>query len=113
MTNQEGDSEATADCEALARAISRRKDVMAGTLSAAYLPCNKGNCRCTKGHLHGPTWRISYKQQGRASSVYVRRAELEAVRKAVNRYAQLRRALQRAGMRNLRAFLRRARRRHG
>lgn len=99
------------ELEALLRGIKQRKDVMAGTLSAAYLPCNKGNCRCTRGYLHGPTWRISYKDQGKSSTVYVRREELVEVKAAVERYAQLRTAVQHAGMQNLQAFVKRAKRR--
>ena len=91
--------------------IRRSKDVLAGTLSAAHLPCNKGNCKCTRGELHGPTWRLSYREAGKASTVYVRQDDLEDVKAAVERYAALRQALQHAGRRNLRALLRRAKRR--
>jgi len=91
--------------------LRRRKDVLAGTLSAAYLPCNKGHCKCTRGELHGPTWRLSYREAGKASTVYVRQDDLEDVKAAVEGYAALRAALQHAGRRNLRALLRKAKRR--
>ncbi len=95
--------------KALLQQIRERTDILAGTLFSAYLPCNKGRCKCTRGELHGPTWRLGYQQDGRSSSVYVRHEELAEVQAAVRRYAELRTAVQEAGRRNLRAFLARGR----
>ena len=97
--------------ESLLDAIRRRKDVLEGTLFSAFLPCNKGNCKCTRGELHGPTWRLSYRQDGKSSTVYVRQDDLESVQAAVRRYAEIRDALHEAGGRNLKALLRNVKRR--
>ena len=35
--------------------LSRNK-LIAGTPVEKYKACNKGNCRCTRGELHGPTY---------------------------------------------------------
>ena len=91
--------EADADFEALLAEVRGRKDVMGGTLSSAFLPCNKGNCKCTRGELHGPTWRLGYQNEGRSTTVFVRQEDLAEVRAAVRRYAALREALLEAGRR--------------
>jgi len=95
----------------LVRQLGTRKDLLAGTLSSAYLPCNKGHCKCTRGELHGPTWRLGYRQGARSTTVYVRREDLPWVQRATGRYAELRRALLQAAQRNLRAFRTAAKRR--
>lgn len=95
----------------LLNAIKGRKDILSGTLSSAYLPCNRGNCKCTRGELHGPTWRLGYSDEGKSTTVYVRADDLQEVKEATRRYAELRAALQHAGKRNLRAFVRKAKRR--
>lgn len=97
--------------ERLLSELRQRKDILAGTLSQAYLPCNKGNCKCTRGKLHGPTWRIGYKENSKTTTVYVRQRDLDEVKAAVKRYASIRAALQHTGRRNLRRFARRAKRR--
>ena len=97
--------------EGLVRQIGTRKDILAGTLSSAYLPCNKGDCKCTRGELHGPTWRLGYRQGEQSSTVYVRVEDLPWVKAATGRYAELRGALLRAAQKNLRAFLNAAKRR--
>jgi hypothetical protein len=91
--------------------IKRRRDILAGTLSSAYLPCNKGNCKCTRGELHGPTWRLGYSNEGKSTTAYVRADDLQQIKEATRRYAELRKALLHAGTRNLRAYLRKAKRR--
>ncbi len=88
--------------------IKARKDILAGTLSSAYLPCNKGNCKCTRGELHGPTWRLGYSHDGKSTTAYVRADDLRQIKEATRRYAELRKALLHAGKRNLRAYLRKA-----
>lgn len=103
--------DADADWEALLDEVRGRGDVMAGSLSSAYLPCNKGNCKCTRGELHGPTWRLGYSRDGRSTTVFVRQEDLEEVQAAVARYQALREALLDAGRGNLMAFVRKAKRR--
>jgi len=91
--------------------IRERNDILAGTLSSAYLPCNKGNCKCTKGDLHGPTWRLGYHTEGKSTTAYVRKEEVQDVKEATQRYAELKAAVQQTGRKNLRAFLRKVKRR--
>ena len=102
------EQDAGADFEALLAAVAGRRDLMAGSLSSAYLPCNKGHCKCTRGELHGPTWRLGYAREGRSTTVFVRQEDLQAVQAAVRRYAALREALLEAGRRELMAFVDRA-----
>lgn len=105
------DGRTDAEWEALLAEVRGRKDVMAGSLTSAYLPCNKGHCKCTRGELHGPTWRLGYVRDGRSTTVFVRQEDLQEVQAAVARYQALREALLEAGRRNLMAFVRKAKRR--
>ncbi|MEW5807270.1 MAG: DUF6788 family protein [Acidobacteriota bacterium] len=76
-------------------------DVLPGSLVSSYLPCNKGNCRCTRGELHGPTWRLTWKEKGKSQILYIRRAELAHVKKATKRYGEARKLLARIAFLNL------------
>jgi hypothetical protein len=113
MPNQKlGRTQEQRQWQELLRQIRTRGDILAGTLSSAYLPCNKGHCKCTRGQLHGPSWRLGYSQAGQSTTVYVRADDLLQVKAATARYAQMRGALRQAASRNLRALLNKAKRRH-
>ncbi|MDP9365460.1 MAG: hypothetical protein M3Q10_14755, partial [Chloroflexota bacterium] len=47
--------------------------------------CGKRNCRCNDGHLHGPYWVLRWREGAAHRRRYVRPAELDAVRAAVER----------------------------
>lgn len=60
-----------------------------GSIQAAYTKCGKAGCRCTKGHLHGPSHRLIYRRRGKATSVYVPPALVSYVQKALQNRKRL------------------------
>lgn len=73
-----------------------RKKLIAGTPVEKYKRCNKGNCKCTRGELHGPTYYISRKEDGKTKMIYIRQALWPVAEKKINRYQRWRRT--RAGI---------------
>lgn len=69
--------------------LSRNK-IIAGTPVEKYKACNKGNCRCTRGELHGPTYYISRKEAKKTKMIYVRQALWPKVQEKVKRYQRWR-----------------------
>ncbi len=64
--------------------------LVAGSLIAKYKRCNKGDCRCTRGELHGPFWYLSQTVEGRTVMRFIRAAEVVRVRPAFARTKQWR-----------------------
>ncbi len=64
--------------------------LVAGSLIAKYKRCNKGDCRCTRGELHGPCWYLSQTVEGRTVMRFIRAAEVARVRPAFARTKQWR-----------------------
>ena len=73
----------------LADYLSRNK-LIAGTPVEKYKACNKGNCRCTRGELHGPTYYVSRKEGKKTKMIYVRQALWPKVQEKVKRYQRWR-----------------------
>lgn len=69
--------------------LSRNK-LIAGTPVEKYKACNKGNCRCTRGELHGPTYYISRKEGKMTKMIYIRQALWPKVEEKVKRYQRWR-----------------------
>jgi hypothetical protein len=70
---------------ALSRAVLVR-----GSLVPMYKACNKGDCKCTRGQLHGPFWYLSWSEAGRTRMYFVKAAGLPRVRTAATRYRRWR-----------------------
>jgi hypothetical protein len=68
------------------------KRLIAGTPVEKYKKCNKGNCRCTRGELHGPTYYISRKEDHKTKMIYIRQSLWPEVREKVYRYKKWRQA---------------------
>ena len=75
----------------LLMALSHKK-LIAGTPVEKYKKCNKGNCRCTKGELHGPTYYISRKEGSKTKMIYIRQKFWQEVKEKVSRYQKWRQA---------------------
>jgi hypothetical protein len=69
-----------------------RKSLIAGTPVEKYKRCNKGNCRCTRGELHGPTYYISRKEDHKTKMIYIRQKFWLEVKEKVSRYQKWRQA---------------------
>lgn len=85
----------------LLQRLQQMDDVMPGSLVAARLPCNKGNCKCTRGELHGPTWRLTWNESGKSRILYIRQAELASVKKGTERYRNAKSILKQIAFLNL------------
>ena len=68
-----------------------RKKLIAGTPVEKYKRCNKGNCKCTRGELHGPTYYISRKEDGKTKMIYIRQALWPVAEKKIKLYQRWRR----------------------
>ncbi len=64
--------------------------LVAGSLIAKYKRCNKGDCRCTRGELHGPFWYLSQTVDGRTVMRFIRAADVARVRPIFARTKQWR-----------------------
>ncbi len=69
-----------------------RKKLIAGTPVEKYKACNKGNCRCTRGEFHGPTYYISRKEGKRTKMIYIKQELWSDIEKKIERYQRWRRA---------------------
>ena len=67
-----------------------RKKLVAGTPVEKYKACNKGNCKCTRGKLHGPTYYVSRKEGQKTKMIYIRRGLWPKVEEKVKRYQRWR-----------------------
>jgi hypothetical protein len=64
--------------------FSRKAVGLPGSLLAEYVRCGTPTCRCMHtGPAHGPYWRRFWREDGRTYSAYVRRAEVDATRRAI------------------------------
>ncbi len=82
--------------------IVRRGAPVPGNLSTVRLRCGKANCKCRKGSLHGPFWRLTWKdRQNRSAILYVPAEKLGRVEKAVSDYREARDLLREIGLENL------------
>ncbi len=70
---------------ALSRAVLVR-----GSLVPMYKACNKGDCKCTRGQLHGPFWYLSWSEAGRTRMYFVKAAGRPRVQTAATRYRRWR-----------------------
>lgn len=84
--------------------IGRMQDVLIGNLGDAYLPCNKGNCKCTRGEFHGPKWMLTWKEEGKTKTLYIRQAEVAEVIKGTEDFGKAKELLKQAARINLELF---------
>lgn len=76
-----------------------------GNLAGVYLPCGKLGCKCNKGFLHGPMWRLTWKNNDKKSCIlYVQKGKLKKVKKEVSEYKKAKELLKEIGFLNLSLF---------
>ena len=63
-------------------------DLRPGSLSTQYNVCGTPGCRCkaTPPEKHGPYYQVSFTRKGKSSSKFVRRADLNTVRRELKNY---------------------------
>jgi hypothetical protein len=63
-------------------------DLRPGSLSTQYNVCGTPGCRCkaTPPEKHGPYYQISFTRKGKSSSKFVRKEDLNTVRRELKNY---------------------------
>ena len=61
-----------------------------GTVCVQWTRCNRPNCHCARGTLHGPYYCRFWRENGRLRKKYVKRSDLEKVRTQCNARRALR-----------------------
>jgi len=74
----------------LARQLGDVEHVLAGSLSRQWRRCGKAGCQCASGELHGPYAYFTPRPAGRGKARYVPAAQEEAVRRCLQRDAEVR-----------------------
>ena len=74
------------------RELTTLGDLRPGSLSEQYNVCGVAGCRCKASppQRHGPYHQLSFTRKGKATSRFVRREELAAVKAQLKNYARLR-----------------------
>ena len=67
-----------------------------GAVCAQWVRCGRPNCKCARGELHGPYYYRFWREGGRLHKKYIKREDLDAVKKACERRRHERRELARA-----------------
>lgn len=73
--------------------LSRLGPILPGSISTQWNVCGKPGCRCkdpTKPRKHGPYYQLSFTVDGKSSTLFVKKADLKALRDCVKRYKQFR-----------------------
>jgi hypothetical protein len=87
--------------ELLMKQLSKLDNCLPGNLNAAYLICNRGNCKCTRGERHGPSWRITWKEQQKSKILYIRNNEIKKVKNGITEYKKAKELLKELSFINL------------
>jgi len=72
-----------------------------GQIHSAYLTCNRGNCKCTRGEKHGPVWNLTWKENQKTKTFYVRKKEVNKVKSGVEEHKQVKKLLKEISFLNL------------
>jgi hypothetical protein len=72
-----------------------------GNLYGAYLACNRGKCKCTRGELHGPAWRLTWQEEKKRRIAYIRNSEVEEAKGGVEAYQEAKKVLNEIALVNL------------
>jgi hypothetical protein len=70
-------------------ALSQLGPILPGTISTQWNVCGKPGCRCKdpkKPQKHGPYYQLSFTIDGKSSTMFVKKADLKALRECVKRY---------------------------
>lgn len=65
---------------------SMPSSMIPATYSLVYKTCNNPNCRCKKGHKHGPYPAIQIKQEDKRPLKMIRKEDTSDVKKKVTQY---------------------------
>lgn len=81
--------------------LSKLSNCLPGQLTSAYLVCNRGRCKCTRGEPHGPAWRLTWKENKKTKIFYVRLQEVQLVKKGTLQHKKAKKLLKKIAFLNL------------
>jgi hypothetical protein len=55
-------------------------------ITSQYTYCNKGNCKCTRGHPHGPFYYLFFKKAGKVVHRYLPKKKMDTISAQANAY---------------------------
>ena len=67
-----------------------------GTVRVQWVRCSRSNCCCARGELHGPYFYRVWRENGKVRKEYVKRTEVDKVRRQCNARKEIRRQLQKS-----------------
>jgi hypothetical protein len=78
--------------ERIKREIAKLDRIHPGSLSQQYNVCGNAQCRCKADppQKHGPYHQVSFTWRGKSSSRFVRKEDLERVKRELKNYQRLR-----------------------
>ena len=80
--------------QALVRDLPELSEILRASLITRYTSCGKAGCKCMSGQKHGPSYTLSVTvAKGKTRQLYVRQQDLEMVRRQVDNYEKLWRAI--------------------
>jgi hypothetical protein len=80
--------------QALVRDLPDLSQILRASLITRYTSCGKPGCKCMSGQKHGPSYTLSVTvAKGKTRQLYVRQHDLEMVRRQIDNYDKLWRAI--------------------
>lgn len=73
--------------------LLHKKPMVHGLPHKVYRRCGKENCKCNRGHLHGPYPALSVNKNGCGKIVMIKKADISQVWVDAKRYQAYKRAL--------------------
>ncbi len=64
-----------------------------GEICTQFIRCGKSGCRCQSGHLHGPYYYRIWREGMHVNKMYVKSAEVEAVKAGCEAHRELTQSL--------------------
>jgi len=75
-----------------------------GQIYSAYLTCNRGNCKCTRGEKHGPIWNLTWKENKKTKTFYVRKNEVDKIKEGCQEHKTIKELIKEISFLNLEIF---------
>jgi predicted GIY-YIG superfamily endonuclease len=72
--------------------LSPKIDFISGSVVAYYKKCNRANCKCSQGYLHGPYFYRFWRHEGKRFKQYVRKEDVAVIKAACKNYQEQKRA---------------------
>jgi len=89
MKNESRIKYLSGNIEAIKKKIALLGEIRPGTLTEQYNVCGNPNCRCKNeknAKKHGPYYQLSYTRYGKSTSEFVKRGNVNKVKKQVGDY---------------------------